>query len=422
MATHIQAVRGMNDLLPEVTPLWQQIEHAARQLLNAYGYREIRIPIVEKTELYARSIGQVTDIVEKEMYTFEDRNGDSLSLRPEGTAGCVRAGIENGILHNQTQRLWYIGPMFRHEKPQKGRYRQFHQIGVEAFGLVGPDIDAELIALSARLWRQLGIAGLDLQINSLGTSESRARYRTDLSAYLRRHGDALDDDSKRRLETNPLRVLDSKNPAMRDIVAGAPQLLDYLDDESRDHFERLCRALERTGIAYTINPRLVRGLDYYSRTVFEWVANAAAAQGTVCAGGRYDGLVEQLGGKPTPAIGFAIGLERLVDLLPEQCLQDLSAWPHVYVLAVGATAEAEALGVAEALRDRGLRVLLHCGGGNLKNQMKKADRSGARFAVIIGEDELRAQFASVKDLRADTEQTRVKFSDVAQTIAAQLPT
>ena len=414
----------MNDLLPDIVESWQRVEQAARDVLSAYGYREIRLPMVEKTELYARSIGQVTDIVEKEMYTFEDRNGESLSLRPEGTAGCVRAGIENGLIHNQIQRLWYLGPMFRHERPQKGRYRQFHQIGVEVFGLAGPDIDAELIAMSARLWRALDLPALELQINSLGTPECRARYRAELVAYLQRYTADLDDDSRRRLDTNPLRILDSKNPALAPIVAGAPKLLDYLDEPSQAHFMRLQDFLTAMAIPFTVNPRLVRGLDYYTRTVFEWVSRDLGAQGTVCAGGRYDGLVAQLGGSPAPAIGFALGMERLIDLVAPQCLRDLSGFPHVYIVAIEAAEDAagvqQALRIGEQLRDTGLRVHLHCGGGSLKNQMKKADRSGARFAVIIGASELAQGQAAVKDLRADSPQQAVPLGTLGAYIAQNM--
>jgi histidyl-tRNA synthetase len=377
----LQAVRGMNDLLPEVTVHWRHAEAVAREVLHAYGYREIRLPVVERTELFARSIGEHTDIVEKEMYTFEDRNGDRLTLRPEGTAGCVRAGIENGLLHNQVQRLWNIGPMFRHERPQKGRYRQFHQISAEAFGMAGPDVDAELILLTARFWRRLGIAGLKLELNTLGTPPARATYRERLVQYLRAHVDALDEDGRRRLEANPLRVLDSKNPAMQEIVRKAPSLLEYLDDESRVHFERLRGILDDAGIAYVVNPRLVRGLDYYTRTVFEWTTDRLGAQSAVCAGGRYDGLVEILGGKPTPAVGFALGLERLIELLLQTGPAPADDVPHAY-LAPGEQGEASGtLRLAEALRDRGLRVECHCGGGSLKSQLKRADKSGARFAL-----------------------------------------
>jgi len=417
----IQAIRGMNDLLPETLALWQRIEQTAEAVLSTYGYREIRFPIIEKTELYKRSIGEVTDIVEKEMYTFEDRNGDSLTLRPEGTAGCVRAGIENGLLHNQVQRLWYAGPMFRHERPQKGRYRQFHQIGVEAFGIGTPDIDAELIFLTARLWRLLNIHGLELQINSLGTPAARVQYRQVLVDYLRGHYETLDEDSRRRLETNPLRVLDSKNPAMQALIASARNLHEHLDEESRRHFEQLCAYLQAANIPYRVNPRLVRGLDYYTRTVFEWVTTHLGAQGTVCAGGRYDGLVEQLGGQPTPAAGFALGLERLAELAALQQVAGADRSPQVYVAPLGGGQIAQrGLTLAEQLRDAGLRVELHCGGGSLKSQLKRADRSGARYALLLGEAELAAAQVSVKNLRVDEPQQQVGLAEVPALLRARL--
>ena len=421
MSKAIQAIRGMNDLLPEVLSLWQRIERVAETVLTAYGYREIRFPIIEKTELYKRSIGEVTDIVEKEMYTFEDRNGDSLTLRPEGTAGCVRAGVENGLLHNQVQRLWYAGPMFRHERPQKGRYRQFHQIGVEAFGIDTPDIDAELIFVTARLWRLLGIRDLELQINSLGTPAARTRYRQVLVEYLRGHHEHLDEDSRRRLDGNPLRVLDSKNPAMQPLIAAAPSLHEHLDEESRRHFEQLCAYLEAANISYRVNPRLVRGLDYYTRTVFEWVTTDLGAQGTVCAGGRYDGLVELLGGQSTPAAGFALGLERLAELAALQQVAGADRPPQVYVAPLGEGKIAQqGLVLAEQLRDAGLRVELHCGGGSLKSQLKRADRSGARYALLLGESELAAAQVSVKNLRADEPQQLVGMTEVPAFLQARL--
>ncbi|HWR87547.1 MAG TPA: histidine--tRNA ligase [Acidiferrobacterales bacterium] len=421
MSKAIQAIRGMNDLLPEVLSLWQRIELTAETVLTAYGYREIRFPIIEKTELYKRSIGEVTDIVEKEMYTFEDRNGDSLTLRPEGTAGCVRAGVENGLLHNQTQRLWYAGPMFRHERPQKGRYRQFHQIGVEAFGIGTPDIDAELIFMTARLWRLLGIRDLSLQINSLGTPTARTRYRQVLVGYLREHHEQLDEDSRRRLEGNPLRVLDSKNPAMRSLIAAAPSLHEHLDEESRRHFEQLCAYLQAANIPYRVNPRLVRGLDYYTRTVFEWVTTDLGAQGTVCAGGRYDGLVELLGGQSTPAAGFALGLERLAELAALQQVAGADRPSQVYVAPLGEGKVAEqGLALAEQLRDAGLRVELHCGGGSLKSQLKRADRSGARYALLLGESELATAQVSVKNLRADEPQQLIGMTEVSAFLNARL--
>ncbi|MBS1235972.1 MAG: histidyl-tRNA synthetase, partial [Proteobacteria bacterium] len=421
MSKAIQAIRGMNDLLPEVLSLWQRIEQVAESVLTAYGYREIRFPIIEKTELYKRSIGEVTDIVEKEMYTFEDRNGDSLTLRPEGTAGCVRAGVENGLLHNQTQRLWYAGPMFRHERPQKGRYRQFHQIGVEAFGIGTPDIDAELIIMTARLWRLLGIRDLELQVNSLGTPAARARYRQVLVEYLRGHHEHLDEDSRRRLDGNPLRVLDSKNPAMQSVIAAAPGLHEHLDEESRRHFEQLCVYLQAANIPYRVNPRLVRGLDYYTRTVFEWVTTDLGAQGTVCAGGRYDGLVEILGGQSTPAAGFALGLERLAELAALQQVAGADRPPQVYVAPLGEGKIAQqGLVLAERLRDAGLRVELHCGGGSLKSQLKRADRSGARYALLLGESELAAAQVGVKNLRADEPQQQVGMTEVPAFLQARL--
>ncbi|GED23048.1 histidine--tRNA ligase [Halomonas halmophila] len=421
MSKKIQAIRGMNDLLPAQAPLWQYFEQQIRSLMGRYGYDEMRTPILEQTALFKRSIGEVTDIVEKEMYTFEDRNGDSLTLRPEGTASCVRAAMENGLLHNQTQRLWYQGPMFRHERPQKGRYRQFHQVGVETFGLEGPDIDAEVILLSARLWKQLGLfEQVTLELNTLGSPAARAAYRETLVGYFEQHYELLDEDSRRRLSTNPLRILDSKNPAMAELLAEAPRLMDHLDAESRTHFERLTAILDAAGIAYVINPRLVRGLDYYSRTVFEWTTEALGSQGTICAGGRYDGLVEQLGGKPVPAVGFAMGVERLVllletlDLVPDAALDTLD----VYLLPMGEDAEAAALGMAERLRDElpGLRLQLHCGGGGFKSRIRKADKSGARLALLLGDEELASQSVTLKFLREEREQRRIEHSELATTL------
>ena len=405
----------MNDLLPEGIAYWQHVEAAARDILHGYGYHEIRLPIVEHTELFARSIGSHTDIVEKEMYTFEDRNGDSLTLRPEGTASAVRAGIENGLLHNQVQRWWYAGPMFRHERPQKGRYRQFHQIGVEAYGMSGPDVDAELILLTARLFKRLGLTGLRLELNTLGTPSARAAYRARLVDYLRGHLDVLDDDSRRRLDTNPLRVLDSKNPDMQELLRGAPGLLDHLDESSRAHFEELRALLDAAGIEYHINPRLVRGLDYYTRTVFEWLTDRLGSQAAICAGGRYDGLVELLGGKATPAIGFAIGLERLVELVVQASVPVDGNAPQVYVVAVGAPMAA-VLQLAESLRDRGVRAEYHCGGGSLKSQLKRADRSGARYVLMV---ETPTQ-AAVKDLRGNEGQQTLAYADVGGFLAARL--
>lgn len=418
MSQKITSIRGMNDILPTQTPLWQWLESRVRNLLQSYGYGEIRMPIVEHTELFKRSIGEVTDIVEKEMYTFDDRNGDSLTLRPEGTASCVRAAEEHGLLYNQVQRLWYTGPMFRHERPQAGRYRQFHQIGVEAFGMQGPDIDAELILMTARLWRELGINDLvTLELNSLGDSEDRVRYRDALVSYLSQHIDALDEDSRRRLEKNPLRILDSKDAGTREVLHNAPRFDDYLGEQAREHFAGLREVLDAAGISYRLNPALVRGLDYYGKTVFEWVTDALGAQGTVCAGGRYDGLVSQLGGKPTPAVGFAMGVERLI-LLLEQLAPELPAAADVYLLST--VAPAAALVLAEELRAAlpALRVQSHCGGGSLKSQMKKADKSGARWAVIVGEDEYAAGEITLKPLRGDGEQQRIARATLADTLAA----
>lgn len=409
MSKTIQSIRGMHDVLPEQSAHWQAFENAVTALMQRYGYREIRTPIVESTDLFCRSIGEVTDIVEKEMYTFEDRNGDLLTLRPEGTASCVRAGIQHGILHNQVQRLWYLGPMFRHERPQKGRYRQFHQFGVEVFGIAAADIDAELILMGARLWRELGLRDIELQLNTLGSPQARRQYRGVLVDYLSQHRDQLDEDSLRRLDSNPLRVLDSKNPALADIIAGAPSLLDHLDEESAQHFAELRAILDTAGIAYTVNPRLVRGLDYYCKTVFEWVTTSLGAQGTVCAGGRYDGLVKQLGGRDTPAAGFAMGIERLLALMQQQQCDFDTPQPQLYLITQGAGAVRQGLLLAEHLRDSlpGLRLLTHCGGGSFKSQMKKADKSGAQYALILGEDELAGHRVAVKPLREQGEQYSV---------------
>ncbi|MFL6655562.1 MAG: histidine--tRNA ligase [Sulfurifustis sp.] len=417
MSKVIQAVRGMNDLLPEDVVHWRRVEAVARDVLHAYGYRELRLPVVERTELFARSIGSHTDIVEKEMYSFEDRNGERLTLRPEGTAGCVRAGIENGLLYNQVQRWWYAGPMFRHERPQKGRYRQFHQIGVEAYGMTGPDVDAELILLSARFWKALGLTGLRLELNTLGTPESRSRYRDRLVDYLRQRMDALDEDSRRRLDVNPLRVLDSKNPEMQELIRAAPSLLDDLDDASRVHFEGLTSLLDRAGVGYVINPRLVRGLDYYTRTVFEWLTDRLGAQSAVCAGGRYDGLVELLGGKPTQAVGFAIGLERLVELLRQDVPATADDTPHVCVIPVASERAGDALLLAERLRDRGLRVECQYA-GSLKSGLKRADKIGARYAVLLEGGDA----AAVKDLRGDEGQRTMTPGAVADYLAPLLLT
>lgn len=415
MAKLIQAIRGMNDILPEQTPSWQYVENTFRQLMQSYGYQEIRMPIVENTALFKRSIGEVTDIVEKEMYTFEDRNGDSLTLRPEGTACCVRAAMQHGLLHNQVQRLWYTGPMFRHERPQKGRYRQFHQFGVETFGLAGPDIDAELILMSNRLWQLLGMSDdVTLELNSLGSSEARQQYRDVLVKYFEGYQSELDEDSQRRLHTNPLRILDSKNPAMQKLNENAPKLIDHLDDESKQDFETLCKVLDDAGVQYKINPRLVRGLDYYSKTVFEWVTDKLGAQGTVCAGGRFDGLVEQLGGKATPAIGFALGLERLIELLeiPENVLRDNEL--NVYLVLAGENAVAKAMPLAEKWRNEipELKIQVNCGGGSLKSQMKKADKSGAKLAFILGDDEIEKNVVTVKYLREKKEQDVIEIDKI----------
>lgn len=411
MAKSIQAIRGMHDVLPVQSALWQFVERRISAVLGSYGYREIRMPILEMTELFKRSIGEVTDIVEKEMYTFDDRNGDSLTLRPEGTAGCVRAAMEHGLLHNQIQRLWYQGPMFRHERPQKGRYRQFHQIGVETFGMTGPDIDAELILVTARIWKALGISdGLELQLNTLGTAEERAAYREELVAYLEAHADLLDEDSRRRLHSNPLRILDSKNPALREMLDSAPTLTGHLGEESRGHFEFVCQALDDVGMSYLINPRLVRGLDYYSRTVFEWVTDRLGAQGTVCAGGRYDGLVAQLGGKPVPAVGFALGLERLVAVIEERDPQAGASAADLYFVLLGDAAVREGLVLAERLRDAlpGVELLCNCGGGGVKAQFKRADRSGARFALVLGDTEIQQDSVVLKPLRSGDEQVSIR--------------
>ena len=404
----------MRDVLPHQSPMWQFLEDRVAAVLASYGYREIRMPILEMTELFKRSIGEVTDIVEKEMYTFEDRNGDSLTLRPEGTAGCVRAAMENGLLHNQTQRLWYQGPMFRHERPQKGRYRQFHQIGVEAFGMAGPDIDAEVILVTARIWAALGISGLQLQLNTLGTPEERAAYRKELVTYFESNTELLDEDSRRRLTSNPLRILDSKNERMREMLDAAPTLMSYLGEESKSHLEFVCNALDNAGVEYVINPRLVRGLDYYSRTVFEWVTDRLGAQGTVCAGGRYDGLVEQLGGKAVAAVGFAMGLERLVAILEETNPAAADSAVDVYLVVQGEAAVREGLVLAERLRDAlpALDVISNCGGGSMKAQFKRADRSGAQYALVLGDTELADGTVVVKPLRRDEQQISVKRDEL----------
>jgi histidyl-tRNA synthetase len=411
VAKQIQAIRGMNDCLPEQTPVWQMLETTLRRVVSSYGYSEIRMPIVEMTNLFQRAIGEVTDVVEKEMYTFNDRNGDSLTLRPEGTAGCVRACIEHGLVYNQERRLWYVGPMFRHERPQKGRYRQFHQFGVEVFGLNGPDIDAELIMLTARLWRELGIEQFTkLQLNTLGSSAERAAYRDALVVFLEQHKESLDEESKRRMYSNPLRVLDTKSPQVQEILQHAPTLTDYFGEETKAHFNGLKALLDAAGIAYQVNERLVRGLDYYNYTVFEWVTESLGAQGTICGGGRYDGLVEQLGGQATPAVGFAMGLERLTLMLETlEKINNLPATVDVYICMAGEGALTAGLLLAEQLRSERpqLRIMTHCGGGNFKKQMKRADKVAARIALILGETEVAEQKVTVKFLRDQVEQQTI---------------
>jgi len=417
----IQSIRGLNDILPTETFYWQYVETTIRTVLEQYGYQEIRLPLLEATELFARSIGEVTDIVEKEMFTFTDRNGDSLSLRPEGTAGCVRAGIEHGLFFNQIQRLWYMGPMFRHERPQQGRYRQFHQMGAEVYGLAEADIDAEMILMTARCWRQLGLTDqLELQLNSLGSAATRSRYRHALVDYFSQHYEYLDEDSRRRLHSNPLRILDSKNPLMTQLIEAAPQLLEYLDVPAQAHFEQLTQLLTQTGVRYRLNPRLVRGLDYYNDTVFEWVTERLGAQGTVCAGGRYDSLVEQLGGKPTAAIGFALGLERLVMLL--QTTASMLKQPHAYLVTVGESSRQQGLQLAETLRDKlpQLRLVAHCGTGSMKSQFKRADKSGAQWALILGETEAAQQQVTLKYLRAQHPQVTLAQTEVADYLNTRL--
>jgi len=418
----IQAIRGMKDIPPAETPVWRRLEDAARDVLAGYGYHELRPPIVEKTELFRRSVGEGTDIVEKEMYTFADRNGESLTLRPECTASCVRAAIEHSWLRGRGQRLWHIGPMFRYEKPQKGRYRQFHQLDVEALGFPGPDIDAELILLGARLWGRLGLQGLRLEINSLGSREIQQAYRSRLVEYLSSHAEELDEDSQRRLGTNPLRVLDSKNPRLRGMLEAAPQIIDHLDDQSRGHFEQLQAMLSASGIGFRVNPRLVRGLDYYTGTVFEWITDDLGAQGAVCGGGRYDGLVEEIGGPPTPATGFAVGLERVVALMQIGEAPSDPGGPHAYLLAVGEAAERAAHSLAEQLRDAlpGLRLIVDAGPGNFKRKMKSADRSQAELALILGEDEMRDQRISCKSMRDTGSQQTVVRSELIETLAERI--
>jgi len=421
MSKKINAIRGMNDLVGDASVAYDYLMATAEAVLKQYGFQSIRLPLVEKTELFARSIGEVTDIVEKEMYTFADRNGDSLTLRPEGTAGCVRAVIENGLTHNQIQKLYYAGPMFRHERPQKGRYRQFNQIGVEVFGLETVDADAELIAMTARLWESLGLTGLVLQINSLGSQQARQAYRVLLVDYLEGHQAHLDEDSLRRLKTNPLRILDSKNPDMAEIIAGAPKLIEHLDDVSKQHYEDLKAHLEDLGILYEENPNLVRGLDYYNRTVFEWVTTELGAQGTVCAGGRYDGLVEQIGGKPTPAVGFAMGMERLAVLLMDKGLIPTVAAADIYMVLAGEATKRPGLVISEQIRENfpQLKVQMNCGGGSFKSQFKKADKSGAQLALVLGEDEVAQQQLVVKYLREKREQLVINWSDLTAHLANQ---
>jgi len=420
VAKTIQAIRGMNDCLPNQTPIWQLVESRIRELVNSYHYQEIRTPIVESTDLFKRSVGEATDIVEKEMYVFDDRNGDSLALRPEGTACAVRAGTQHGLLYNQQQRLWYMGPMFRHERPQKGRYRQFHQFGAEAFGFEGPDIDVEMILMGARLWQSFGISDqVELQINSLGDAQARESYRQLLVKYLEKHIEQLDEDSKRRLHTNPLRILDSKDQQTQAILQEAPKLIDHLDEASAQHFSLLCERLDSLGIKYRVNPALVRGLDYYNRTVFEWVTTLLGAQGTICAGGRYDGLVSQLGGKNTPAVGFAMGIERLVLLVEASQVDPIQNNAHVYITAMGDLAQTAAIKLSEQIRDTFslLRVQMHGGGGNFKKQLKKADASGAQLAIIIGETEAASGEYGLKWLRKDAAQQQVNVSELMEVLA-----
>lgn len=422
MAKNIQAIRGMNDCSPTESPLWQWIEGKVRQILSSYGYSEVRMPIVESTPLFARAIGEVTDVVSKEMYTFWD-NDEQLTLRPEGTAGCVRAAIEHGWIYNNEQRLWYMGPMFRHERPQKGRYRQFHQAGVEVFGIATPEIDAELIILTARLWKALGIdQHVSLQLNSIGSLEARANYRSALVAFLENHQDLMSEEEKERLVKNPLRILDTKNQALQDVLDGAPKLLDYLDDESREHFAQLCGLLDAVGIQYEINPKLVRGLDYYNKTVFEWVTSALGAQGTVCGGGRYDGLVEQLGGHATSGVGFAMGLERLVLLVQEvnKSIPVKSA-VDIYVVYQGEGTTLAAFQLAEKLRSElpHLSTMLHCSGGNFKKQFKRADKSGATLALVLGESEVQNNQVVVKHLLGAAEQQTIDVANLIEHVKAQ---
>ena len=420
----LQAIRGMNDILPDASPVWQYLEGQIKAVLDQYGYREIRMPVVESTSLFKRGVGEHTDIVEKEMYTFEDRGGDSLTLRPEGTAGCVRAALQHGLLHNQIQRLWYSGAMFRYERPQKGRYRQFHQIGAEVFGIASPDIDAEMILVTARLFKNLGLSEhVTLNLNTLGSAEARSRFRKGLVDYLETVKDRLDDDSQNRLYSNPLRILDSKSESTQKLLDDAPRFDDYLDEDSRLHFQRLCTRLDNAGVGYVVNPRLVRGLDYYSQTVFEWITDSLGAQGTVCGGGRYDGLVPMLGGKPTPAAGFALGIERLVLMLEtlEKVPAEVFDTVDAYLIMAGELAETQGLVLAETLRTEvhGFRLVSHCGGGSFKSQMKKADKSGARWALILAEDEAASKQVLIKNLRDDAAQQSIDQSALADWLANQ---
>lgn len=420
----LAAIRGMNDVLPADIGAWQHLEKVVRELFTAYGYQELRVPVVEHTALFKRAIGEYTDIVEKEMYTFTDSGGDSLTLRPEATAGVVRAVIENGMLRGARLKLWTAGPMFRHERPQKGRYRQFHQVDVECFGFAGPDIDAELIAMTARLWKQLGISRVKLKLNSLGTPESRRAYREKLVTYFNQHAEVLDEDSRRRLAGNPLRILDSKNPAMQAMISGAPLLTEHLDAESREHFDGLCAVLTAMGVEYVVDPRLVRGLDYYSRTVFEWVTDALGAQDAVCSGGRFDGLIPQLGGDPTPGVGFAMGVERVVELIRQAGTLPPAAAPDVYVIASGERAVRAALALLERLRDAlpAVAFEMNHGGGNFKAQFRRADRSGARLALVLGDDELERGMAALKPLRSESSQDEVALSELATRLPGILET
>ncbi|MBI4005630.1 MAG: histidine--tRNA ligase [Gammaproteobacteria bacterium] len=422
MSGKIQAIRGMHDILPDQTPRWRHVEGTIINIINRYGYQEIRLPIIEKTELFARSIGELTDIVSKEMYTFADRNDDQLTLRPEGTAGCVRAGLEHGLFHNQIQKLWYIGPMFRRERPQKGRQRQFHQIGMEAFGLNGPDIDAEMLLMCDRIWQELKLTDISLQLNTLGTLQTRDQYKQTLIKYFSSHRNRLDEDSQGRLQNNPLRILDSKNPDMEELIAAAPNIYDYLDAESADHFAELKSLLDNADIVYNINPRLVRGLDYYGKTVFEWTTDRLGAQGTLCAGGRYDMLVEYFGGKSTPAIGCAIGLERLIELIQISSHTTVNDPPHVYFILANDAATRAGLKLGESLRSTfpRLRLLMNCGGGSFKTQFKKADRSGALLALVLGDDELKNQTVGIKSLRDESQQETIPWANMVDTLRKKL--